>query len=215
MQTGGPLERPTTFHQKKSFRDKLHEDLCKNGLPPLKSHELSFLGLSVQQLPDGRIFISQPESRYTQAIISGHQYRKRQTSPLPADFNSRKIPDEKSQLLDEKGKSAYLQQLMRIAWLTNSHPDLSAVVAHKQTRCAAPRVIDLEDLAHIVGYLAETSNLGIMINIRDIQPYLYVDIGHATHEDKKSHTACLISSEISIPKIVEHPSFGDHGSNVL
>ena len=25
----------------KSIRDKLHEDLCKNGLPPLKSHELS------------------------------------------------------------------------------------------------------------------------------------------------------------------------------
>ena len=191
----------------------------QNGLLPPKSHELSaknsitFLGLSVQQLPDRRIFVSQPV--YTQAILSGHQYRKKQRSPLPADFNSRKIPDEKNQLLDEKGKSAYLQQLMRIAWLTNSHPDLSAVVAHKQTRCAAPRVIDLEDLAHIVGYLAETSNLGIMINIRDIQPYLYVDIGHATHEDKKSHTACLISSEISIPKIVEHPSFGDHGSNVL
>ena len=63
----------------------------------------------------------------------------------------------------------------------------------QQTRCAAPRVIDLDDLAHIVGYLAETSNLGIKINIRDIQPYLYVDVGHATHEDKKSHSACLIS----------------------
>ena len=88
----------------KSIRDKLHEDLSKNGLPPLKSHELSaknsitFLGLSVQQLPDGRI-VSRPG--YTQAIISGHQYRKKQRSPLPADFNSRKIPDEKSQLLDE------------------------------------------------------------------------------------------------------------------
>ena len=134
----------------KSIRDKLHEDLCKNGLPPLNSHELSaknsitFLELSVQQLS---------QSGYTQAIITGHQYRKKQRSPLPADFNSRKIPDEKNQLLDEKGKSAYLQQLMRIAWLTHSRPDLSATLlfAHKQTRCAAPRVIDLEDLAHIVG----------------------------------------------------------------
>ena len=143
----------------KRIRDELHEDLCKNGPPPQKS--TNFLGLSIQQLPDGRI-VYQPG--YTQAIISGHQYRKKQRSPLPADFNSRKIPDEKNQLLDEKGKSAYLQQLMRIAWLTHSRPDLSATLlfAHKQTRCAAPRVIDLEDLAHIVGYLAETSNLGIM-----------------------------------------------------
>ena len=33
----------------------------------------------------------------------------------------------------------------------------------------------------------------MVIDCKDVQLYLYVDVGHATHEDRKSHTGGLVS----------------------
>ena len=40
----------------------------------------------------------------------------------------------------------------------------------------------------------------MVIDCRDLQLYLYVDVGHATHEDRKSHTGGLVS----MGKLGEH-----------
>ena len=40
----------------------------------------------------------------------------------------------------------------------------------------------------MIGFLANNINAGIVIDCKDIQLYLYVDVGHGTHKDKRSHT---------------------------
>jgi hypothetical protein len=45
----------------------------------------------------------------------------------------------------------------------------------------------------MIGFLANNINAGIVIDCKDIQLYLYVDVGHATHEDKRSHTGGMVT----------------------
>ena len=81
----------------------------------------------------------------------------------------------------------YRKQIMSIAWLVRTRPKIAAAVAHKQTKCTAPRDIDNRDLAYIIGFIANNLNAGMVIDCKDVQLlYLYVDVGNATHEDKKS-----------------------------
>ena len=82
---------------------------------------------------------------------------------------------------------------MSIAWLVRTRPNIATAVAHKQTNCSAPRDIDNRDLAYMIGFLANNLNAGMVIDCRDTQLYLYVDVGHATHTDKKSHTGALVT----------------------
>lgn len=82
---------------------------------------------------------------------------------------------------------------MGIAWASRTRPDILAAVSHKQTRCASPRQIDMDDLGYMIGYLANTPSRGIVIDCKELQLYLYVDVGHATHEDKKSHSGGIAS----------------------
>jgi hypothetical protein len=187
----------TTGGGARSIRDELHAKLSSRGLPPLKCSRLteessvSFLGLSIQKIPGSRFFVSQPG--YSAALVETYPYTRKQNSPLPPDFNTRTLSDEDIAPLDAEETTLYRKQIMSIAWTVRTRPNIATSVAHKQTNCAAPRDIDNRDLAHVIGYLANYPNAGIVIDCRDIQLYLYVDVGHATHEDKKSHTGGLVT----------------------
>ncbi len=94
-----------------------------------------------------------------------------------------------------------LNSIVTARWLVRTRPNIAAAVAHKQTNCSAPRDIDNRDLAYIIGFIiANNLNVGMVIDCKDVQLYLYVDVGHATHEDKKSHTGGLVS----MGKLGEH-----------
>jgi hypothetical protein len=45
----------------------------------------------------------------------------------------------------------------------------------------------------MIGFIANNLNAGIVINCRSNQLYLYVDVGHATHDDKRSHTGGMVT----------------------
>ena len=90
--------------------------------------------------------------------------------------------------LDDDEITLYRKQIMSIAWLVRTRPNIAAAVALKQTNCSAPRDIDNRDLAYIIGFIANNLNARMVIDCRDLQLYLYVEFGHATHEDRKSHT---------------------------
>ena len=186
-----------TFAGSDRIRDKLHADLSTKGLPPLKcsrlteNNSVSFLGLSIQLLPGFRLFVSQPG--YATALAEQYPFKRKQNSPLPPDFNSRTVSEEDQELLGEADVTRYRKEIMSIAWLVRTRPNIAAAVAHKQTRCSNPRVIDQKDLDYMIGFIANNINAGIVIDCRDTQLYLYVDVGHATHEDKKSHTGGMVT----------------------
>ena len=181
----------------KIIRDQLHRRLVEEGLPPLKCHALtmqtsvSFLGMSIQMLEGWRYFVSQPG--YTQAIIEAFGYERKRSSPLPSDFNSRKPTGDDAVPITAEEQSQYRKQVMSIAWLVRTRIDIALAVAHKQTRCVGALKVDLRDLDHIMGYLASTPSKGIIIHCTNLQLCLYVDVGHATHPDMKSHTGSLVT----------------------
>jgi hypothetical protein len=135
--------------------------------------------------------VSQPG--YTGALTETYDYKKKTNSPLPPDFHSRTVSEEDQQLLDEAGITHYRKQIMSIAWVVRTRPNIATAVAHKQTKCAAPAIIDQKDLGYLTGFLANNINAGIVIDCEDTQLYLYVDVGHATHSDMKSHTGALLT----------------------
>ena len=194
------------IYKGKGMREYLYAQLTKHNLPNLTVHPLtaqtpiSFLGLSIE-IVDGRcLYVSQPG--YIAAMVSNFEYGRKRSSPLPSDFNSRKLTDLQSRPLTELGKSEFLKMIMSLAWLVRTRIDIHVCVSHLQTRCQEPRAIDMLDLRHIIGYLATTPNLGIRMDVIDMQPYLYVDVGHATHPDRKSHEGALVTLGINGPPII-------------
>ena len=80
------------------------------------------------------------------------------------------------------------------AWLVRTRPDLAAAVSYKQTKCQTPRTLDRKDLQHIVAYLTGSSNLGITIRVKDLQPKLSIDAALAVHDDRKSHGGAVLTA---------------------
>ncbi len=80
-----------------------------------------------------------------------YAYKRKQNSPLPPDFNSRTVSEEDQELLGEKDISQYRKEIVR-----RTRPNIATAVAHKQTRCSNPRIIDQRDLDYMIGFLANT-----------------------------------------------------------
>ena len=45
----------------------------------------------------------------------------------------------------------------------------------------------------MIGFVANNINAGIFVDCKDVQLFLYVNVGHGTHEDKKSHTGGVVT----------------------
>jgi hypothetical protein len=136
--------------------------------------------------------VSQPG--YATALAEQYTYKRKQNSPLPPDLNSRTVSAEDQKLLKEKDISHYRKEIMSIAWLVRTRPKIATAVAHKQTRCSNPRIVDQRDLDYMIGFIANNINAEIVIDCKDIQLYLFVDVSHhGAHEDKRSHTGGMVS----------------------
>ena len=196
----------------KKIHKRFHSSLQKEGLPELKTNILlkdepvNFLGLNISRVPDGRLHVSQPG--YTKSIIANFpvrmnkSLRKRQSS-LPQKFSTRKLSSDDEKLLNAEQKSFFLKWVQTLAWLNRTRPDISCAVAYKQTCCANPREIDLDDLEFIVGYLAEFPLLGIFINVDSWDLTLWVDASWAPHSDRKSHTGAAVTvGKINLTSII-------------
>jgi hypothetical protein len=77
---------------------------------------------------------------------------------------------------------------MSIAWFVRTRPNniATTAVAHKQTKCSNPRIIDQRDLDYDRIHRQQHQS-------RDIQLFLYVDVSHVRHEDKRSHTGGMVT----------------------
>jgi hypothetical protein len=184
--------------QGEKVRDRLHEKLCKCGLPQLVVHKLtpqspiSFLGLSIAIISNGRFHVSQPG--YIAALLENFPVQSTnelriKDSPLPCNFSSRSAKGEGSTPLNETGRRAYLKWVQSLAWTLRTRPDIACAVTMKQTCCTAPTEFDWKDLEHIAGYLKSSPTRGMVLDIDSVEHMATnVDCGFGVHSDRKSHS---------------------------
>ena len=165
---------------------------------PLKCARLTedssvlFLGLSIQRIPGLRLFVSQPG--YSAALVETYPYsRKQNLLSTTAGFQQQDV-------IRGRHGSLRRRQDHPVQKTDNVHCLASTTVAHKQTNCSAPRDIDNRDLAYIIGFIANNLIAGVVIDCRDLQLHLYVNVGHTIYEEMKSHTGELVS----MGKLGEH-----------
>jgi hypothetical protein len=184
--------------QAERVRNRLHDKLCKLGLPQLVVHKLtpqtpiSFLGLSIAILTGGRYHVSQPG--YTAAILENFPAQSSEVirpkdSPLPSNFSTRPMNTASDSALNDTGRKAYLKWVQSLSWMVRTRPDIACAVAMKQTRCTAPTELDWKDLEHVVGYLKTTENRGIVIDVDNPEILTsWIDCCFGVHLDRKSHS---------------------------
>ncbi len=98
-------------------------------------------------LPGFRLFVSQPA--YATALAKQYAYKRKQNSPLPPDFNSRTVSKEDQELLGDKEISHYRKEIMSIAWLVRTRPNIATAVTHKRTRCSnREKVVEICVFSH-------------------------------------------------------------------
>ena len=176
------------------IRDELYVALRKSGLPEMviqaltKNSPVSFCGINVEKTDTGAFTVSQPG--YVESLLAKYPHAKEHPTPLPSNFADRKITEEQASPLPSN--TQYLRLVMELAWLLRTRFDLAAAIAYKQTRCAAPRKVDWQDLLHIVGYLKATATKVHTLQPSSLQPNLYVDAAFAVHCDRRSHTGAIM-----------------------
>ena len=173
-----------TFSVERTKGTRFHSLLRKENLHELNANRLSnteSVTLSVSRLPDSRFHVFQ--SDYKKAVIAEFPVQTsesliKRNSSLPGDFRKRILSKEDEKPFSAEQKSVFLIWIQTLAWLTRTRPDISSAVAYKQTYCANPRNIDLDDLEFIVGYLAEFPLLGVFIISKvGISPYGSMRLG--------------------------------------
>ena len=183
-------------YSKASIRDELYAVFTASGIPNLTVQALgvgspiSFCGLSIERDVDGAIFTRQPG--FLLGLVAEHGNNEPiRPNPLPANYSNRVLTEEQKAPLPG-GSTAFLKVINSIAWMTRSRTDIMAAVAYLQRRQNAPRVVDLDDARHIIGYLRGTSNIASRFKCNSPEPILYTDGSFAPHSDCKSHGGCLI-----------------------
>jgi hypothetical protein len=177
-------------HLYKVMRD---ERIPKVTVQPLSEDTpISFCGISLEYAHDKSVFMSQPG--YLHTVVNEYAETERtHPTPLPTNFSTRKLGAEQMEPLPG-GTGKFLRVLNSIAWMERTRPDIAAAVSYLQTQQANPRMVDWQDVQHVLGYLRGTGNLGIMFNVKQLKPQGYIDVGWAVHErDRKSHTGLLIT----------------------
>jgi len=130
-----------------------------------------------------------------------HETESTHPNPFPTNYSTRTLTDEQQAPLPG-GMRKYLRVLNSAAWLTRTRIDIANAVARLQTKQHAPRNVDWMDLQHLLGYLRGAGNLGILVDVKSLQPFTYIDVGFAVHEDMKSHTGLLMTAGLDGPPIV-------------
>lgn len=193
-----------------AIRDELYAVFAASGIPHLTIQALgvgspiSFCGLSIERDVDNAICARQPG--FLHGLIGEHgNGTPIRPNPLPTNYSSRILTESQMATLPG-GTKAFLKVINSIAWMTRTRIDIAGAVAYLQRRQSEPRVIDMEDARHIIGYLRGTANLGLRIQCTSAQPILYTDGSFASHTDRKSHGGYLITLGEGGP-IVDAKSF--------
>jgi hypothetical protein len=181
-----------------SMRDHLYEVLKREKVPSVTVQPLtekspvSFCGLSLERTGKDVLFMSQPG--FLEALVADMcETDAVYPTPLPSNYSTRKLTVKQMEPMPG-GTRKYLRTLNSVAWLERTRLDICAAVSYLQTEQANPRVIDWDDLQHVLGYLRGAGNLGISYYVKSMQPFQSIDVAFAVHpRDRTSHTGWVIT----------------------
>ena len=161
----------------------------------IEENVTSYLGINIQQLPNGSVILTQPKLLHT--IIKEHQHllpKKPANNPMKAPTTPTKIDTDKP--IDT---SIYLHLLGSLMYMIKSRPDINTAVSFASTKSKKPTEADYNALLHIVSYLSNTTTLGVIYKRgpshtkTKLKLTCYVDASYLIHSDSKSHTGYTMS----------------------
>jgi hypothetical protein len=137
----------------------------------------------------GRLYISQPG--YINEILQ--EFKPTRSYPTPCKEDIFKRP-EIELTGDPVEIRDYLSKLMKLMFLaTRTRPDLLLTLSILSSKARAPNIYDMERLDRVVGYLLETRNKGLKMEVNNMNLFAYFDASWASHSDLKGHTGVVIT----------------------
>jgi hypothetical protein len=153
------------------------------------ANDISYLGMNISMRGPGRLYISQPG--YIKEILE--EFKPTRSYPTPCKEDIFKRP-EAELTGDPVEIREYLSKLMKLMFLaTRTRPDLLLTLSILSSKARAPNVHDMERLDRVVGYLLETRNKGLKMEINNMNLYAYFDASWASHSDLKGHSGIVIT----------------------
>jgi len=153
------------------------------------ANSISYLGMNISMKGPGHYFVSQPG--YVKEIIE--EFQPKRSYPTPSDMNIFKRPESEltGELVD---MTSYLSKLMKLMFLaTRTRPDLLPTLSALSSKARSPNTFDMARLNRVLGYLLDTQELGINVQVREMKIYGYCDASWACHQDLKGHTGIIIT----------------------
>jgi len=153
------------------------------------ANDISYLGMNIAMKGPDRLIISQPG--YVKEILKEYKPRRGYPTPCTEDIFKRPVEELSGESVEV---TDYLSKLMKLMFLaTRTRPDLLLTLSVLSTKARGPNIHDMERLDRVVGYLKETEDKGLMLNIKDMRLNAYFDASWACHNDLKGHTGIIIT----------------------
>ena len=152
-------------------------------------NDISFLGMVVEQLETGDIFLSQPG--YATKICKDEGSDKIYTTPGTATLFS-DVDDQKE--IYENDVTLYRSRLMSLMFLaTRTRPDILKECTFLASFGCNPGEKSIKKLERIYGYVRNTIEYGIILGADSYRLKLYTDAAYALHANARSHTGVIIT----------------------
>lgn len=154
----------------------------------------SYLGIHLETLSNGSVKLTQP--KLLQQLFS--EYPPTLTSSkvkVPMLLSSR-TPTHNHTASVLIPIHTYLHLLGALLYLTRSRPDIMTAVSYASTRAASPTSEDYQRLLHIISYLRNTKDYGLVLmcgRTRPLHLTCYVDASYLSHPDSKSHSGYYLT----------------------
>ena len=155
----------------------------------------SYLGIHIEQVSDTTVKLTQPK-----LLNKIFQEFTESNCPTPPNvitpMKAPQPPTANSSSIHFIEPNIYLHLLGMLLYLTKSRPDILTATTFAATKSKNPSQQDYHNLLHIVQYLRQTKDRGLILtndNSPFFQLHCYVDASYLIHPDSKSHTGYSIT----------------------
>jgi hypothetical protein len=153
---------------------------------------VDFLGFRIEPLP-GMFLVHQPKQLRKLQELYPLPDSVKFPQRTPARIDLLKNRDESSTQVDQP---TYARMIGEVAFLTNSRPDICAVVSFLQSFTHCPTEETMSDLYRLLAYLYTTQDYGLVIAPSlegNLEVDAAADAGYGTHEDGYSHGGTIVT----------------------